>query len=115
MLDRKIWFVVIRGKQEGPFTKEELFADKRLTPDTLAWKPGLPTWMPLRNIPELKDLFEEKAVHRPPGKPSIFEEEKLQTAGKDALILENYREPPPWILWLIFALLLLFYTWLKFR
>ncbi len=43
------------GKQAGPFTADQIkqkIASGALTPDTLVWKSGTPSWVALRDLPE---------------------------------------------------------------
>ncbi len=41
-------------KKYGPFSLKEM-QQKGLTIDTTVWKPGLPTWVPITSLNELKD------------------------------------------------------------
>lgn len=55
----KIWFIKVEEKAEGPFSVEELRWDPRISPNTMAWREGMPVWLPMHKIPELAQLFEE--------------------------------------------------------
>lgn len=100
---KKIWFIEIEGKREGPYSVMDLKRDKRITPDTLAWRPGFENWVPIRNIPELKKIFEEE-----------FEEEAEEETGPipaDELILLIEKEPPYlFFIWLVIVVLIMFYV-----
>lgn len=50
------FYLVINGKSEGPFTKQQLL-NMSLTPDTLVWKKGLPEWVNASQLPELQDIL----------------------------------------------------------
>ncbi len=110
-MEERIWFLQIHGCQEGPYSVEELSRDERLTPDTLVWKPGFPTWIAIRNVPELRRIF------RDPIAPAPFEEELPGEggvlSGKDVLALDWYRETPPWLLLILIVLILSAYVWYK--
>lgn len=102
-MSEKIWYVWISGKQEGPFSVNELKKMKELTPDTWAWRQGMPAWLPIRKIPELRELFEEEL---PP------ENEELQQGAlpeKDAALVMPYAQPP-WFFWFLIALVLVLYA-----
>ena len=46
-------FLNLNGKQEGPYTLEQLQAwvqSGQLAPETLAWHDGLPNWMPVNEL-----------------------------------------------------------------
>ncbi len=111
----KIWFIIIDGKKEGPYSIGNLKRHLRLTPDTLAWREGLTQWLPIRQIPELKELFadeqpEESAEEEPAPAPAVAK------ADEDALALRY--EPPYFYFWLVVGALIILYTfyqWLTFK
>jgi hypothetical protein len=85
---RKEWYIKLKDRTEGPLTKLDLKMDPRVTPDTLAWRSGMPDWLPIEDIPELKDIFEEAA---PP--PEHFEAK--QTESDESLGPERIMEMSP--------------------
>lgn len=99
----KEWFIHIEGKQEGPFSIKDLKNDHRLTPDTLVWKKGMKKWMPIRSIPELKEIFEDEV------KPQIeeFKKKPLPSNGKDEVVLDMRGDLPPILIWILALLLLI--------
>ncbi len=103
----KEWFILIEGKQEGPYSPRELKLDPRVTPDTLVWKKGFTNWVPIRHVPELKDVFKDqpksKPLHEKSKPPSTDLIEK-----QEVLILN--RDPSQFFLWLLIILLILFYV-----
>lgn len=107
----KQWYVLIEGKKEGPFTTKELKRDPRITLDTLVWKKGFADWMPIKNVPELKDLFKEPEKTK---EEEETEEEQDQLKGGDLgpyqLALTAEYEPPHPIIWFILASLILLYV-----
>jgi hypothetical protein len=49
--------LIVNGKQEGPFTVEEL-AQKGLNPDSEVWAPGMSDWMQAGDVPELTAVLQ---------------------------------------------------------
>jgi GYF domain 2 len=94
----KVWYIEVEGKREGPFSIAQLKRDKRITPDTLVWKKSFSTWIPIRNVPELKIIFEDSPIQEVI-KP-VFDKKKLPLNE----IAIDFREDPPFFyLWLIIA------------
>lgn len=55
-----IYYVAIDGQQTGPLRESELMElirDKRVSKDTLAWMPGMATWLPIEKVPEILKLI----------------------------------------------------------
>ena len=51
-------FHLIRnGKQEGPFTVEEL-SQQGITPESEVWAPGMADWMQAGDVPELTAVLQ---------------------------------------------------------
>lgn len=108
----KIWYIKIRGKQQGPYSIEQLKRMHEVNPDTLAWYPKFQSWIPMRFIPELKKLFEDadntEQDHLPKEK-----DQKLT----NELVLELQTDPPLLPVWFFIALtligLLLWHLFLK--
>lgn len=91
------WFIVWEGKQQGPYTFRELQRMEGLTPETLAWREGMSEWLPIREIPELKDLFKEEAV---------------EGFGEDLAV--NFPQADPSLFfWLVFLIILVAYALLQ--
>ena len=51
------YYMVIDGRQAGPFVREELKYHS-LRPETLVWRVGLENWVPASTLPELADLLD---------------------------------------------------------
>lgn len=109
----KEWFILIDGRQEGPYSFEELKRNPFITPDTLAWKKGYAKWQPIRAIEELKELFKDESEAVPteerlkPKKPFS----KLETE-QDILALQ--RDPFQFFFWILILLLVLIYVVYQF-
>lgn len=121
-MEGKIWFLQIHGRQEGPYSVEELCCDPRVTQDTLVWKSGFPTWVAIKYVPELKEIFKGRIRPFPSPPPLKQEEEAIEKSfshrcveGKDVLALDWYRETPPWLLLILVILTLSIYVWYKFH
>lgn len=98
----KIWFVWLRGVKEGPFSFYDLRKMKEVTPDTWAWREGMPAWLRIRDIPELLKLFSDEEVEE-------LDASELEAPEEDAVLSLTNAEPP-WIVWFLLALLLVFYA-----
>lgn len=61
----KKYYLVIDGKQEGPFSVEEI-ASMAITPDTLVWCSGMGSWTEAKNVDELSSLTSTPPPIPPP-------------------------------------------------
>lgn len=104
----KIWYIDIQGKREGPFSVFDLRRDERITPDTLVWKEGFTNWKPIRQVPELKDLFED-AKPLDEMDPHNFDRNGAKTSPIEGEIALDIRKGPPYFFWLFFFLVVLAY------
>ncbi|HEY4883481.1 MAG TPA: GYF domain-containing protein [Myxococcales bacterium] len=69
-LDGPIWYAMLRGKQTGPVTREDLEEranDGELGPRTYLWRDGMDAWQHAKDIPELWDLFPQLPEAARPG------------------------------------------------
>lgn len=51
-----IYYVAVEGQQIGPLNDSELtklISQKKVNKDTLAWVPGMQTWKPIEQVPEI--------------------------------------------------------------
>lgn len=65
----KVYYVMLEGKQAGPFDEPELsriIADGKVTKDTYVWKPGMAKWETAENVADVLRLV---ALSPPPFKP----------------------------------------------
>ncbi len=99
---KKIWYIKINGKQKGPYTVDQLKRIKEITPDTLAWSVELKAWIPIREIPELQEIFKDpKSSEEEEDENEEFTQKRKKYAGE--LVLEM-PAPPPLTFWLWVAL-----------
>lgn len=55
-----ICYVAIDGQQTGPLRESELMElirEKKVSKDTLAWMPGMATWLPIEKVPAILKLI----------------------------------------------------------
>lgn len=97
------WFVVLKGKVEGPFSLLSLKRMEQVTPDTYVWKEGMEGWKRARDVEELAELFFDEN--------SKNEEEEILAGSEEGedLALSLPNEQPPILFWIIFFLILITY------
>lgn len=109
---KKIWYIKIDEKIEGPFSVRELKRDPRITPDTLVWRSGFDTWIALGRVVELKSIFAEdegELQRQEPPQPI------LSSTQRDEVALNLPVLPPMLLFWLILALLVTLYFIYRFN
>lgn len=55
-----MYYVAIDGQQIGPLNESELMGlirEKKVSKDTLAWLPGMATWLPIEKVPAILKLI----------------------------------------------------------
>jgi hypothetical protein len=102
----KIWYILIDSVEEGPFSAKDLLHDKRVTLQTLVWREGLDNWVPLREISELRKLFEKRDY---PTEEKEEEKGAESLPPQDELVLEYGKDPNFLFFWLVIALILAIY------
>lgn len=111
---KKIWYIIVDTEQEGPYTVQELFNDDRVDEDTLAWREGFNSWQRIRDIPELKELFERQPAKGAPTEKEAELEESEKAPPPDELVLEyGGKDPTPQLL--IAAMVILLLTYLMYK
>jgi hypothetical protein len=66
------WYIVIAGKQEGPFPESQLrtyIAEGRVTADTLIWSDGMAEWQRAGDVPGLVGAAPPPSPGGPPPTP----------------------------------------------
>lgn len=100
----KEWFIFVDEKEEGPFSISQLKCDKRITPDTLARHINSVRWQPIKQIPELKEVFKDEE-----SQPLIKETDKSLPRG-DELAIDVDQDPSPWLYFLLLLAIILTYV-----
>lgn len=66
------WYCTRNNQQEGPLSTEQVrrhLADGRLSPSDLVWRAGMPAWVPLSSVDELRAAAPAGAAPSPPTDP----------------------------------------------
>lgn len=105
----RIWFILIGGKKEGPYSISQLRSHPKLTPDTLVWRKGFSKWIPIAQVKELKEVFrDDKKKKRP-------DDKKKDLKLSYVLAKTNHHfNPKPFFWWLLLLSLVLFYVLYRF-
>lgn len=103
----KIWYIDIQGKREGPFSFFDLRRDDRINPDTLVWKKGFSNWKPIRDVPELKEVFADEKPHEDEEKPE--DEGRIKPILPQDEIVLDLQKGPPYFFWFFFFLIAVAY------
>lgn len=101
----KIWYVIVDGATLGPYTELELRRIEGITPDTLCWREGFAGWMAIRDVPELKKLFEDSE----PLDEEEGEEGEVKGKTGDGEVVLAVKDPNFVFWWLVIAALILSY------
>jgi GYF domain 2 len=104
---QKIWYIEIDGKREGPYSVAELKRDHRLTPEILVWKKGFKKWVPIRNVPELKEVFADDHTHDKE-KDKEESQKRGRLASRDELAIDM-RFYPPYFFWILLTVVIITY------
>lgn len=107
---RKEWYIRIEGASEGPYSISDLKKDPRLTPDTLAIREGMQNWLPIKDIPELKEIFEEKKTGTEEEKKP---EEEEEVAGPERIL--EMSPDPNYLFYIILVVVLIVLLFLFFN
>lgn len=83
----KIYYIVVNGSQEGPYSKEELRV-KNLAPNTLVWRAGIQQWIKISDFPEVADILPIDVTEQ----AAEFKEE-VEDNGWFAMIGDRRRGP----------------------
>lgn len=108
----KEWYILVNGKQEGPYSGRDLMRHPGFTPDTLIWKEGFADWIAARFVPELEEIFKDSPESQPiqdrlQPKPTSSELQQDET-------LTLGRDPSSFFLWVLIFVLLLSYLLFRF-
>lgn len=103
-----MWYIVVEGKTEGPFSFLELRKDSRITPDTFVWREGFEGWKRIREVPELKSLFDEDKKDASEKDVDVDEKENID----EEIVLDSGLQPP-FFIWSLIATLIVLYFLLQ--
>ncbi len=103
----KIWYIKINNIEEGPYSFYDLKSNWRISPETLAWKEGFVSWLPIRDIEELKDLFKDE-------KQPEMEEPETKPEPEEEIALPLSKDPFSILFWVLITALLIFYIFYKY-
>lgn len=95
---KKIYWIIIDGVQQGPFTLDEVKARGDLRSSTPVWREGMPDWGVAEELPELWD--EEPQSCYAPQEP-VYGGQTLRNAGR---VMHSDEKPPRnYLVWAIIA------------
>jgi hypothetical protein len=105
----KCWYIIIQGKQEGPYSFIDLSKNEKLTPDTLVWREGFDKWIPMRQVAELQEIFRDKPKSIPI--QERFQTKKIPIHPVDKLdaVLSSQMDPYQFYLWIVCVILIILY------
>lgn len=105
-LTSKEWWILIDGKEEGPFDLYDLKIHPRFTPDTWVRREGEKKWRQARDVMDLKEVFKDPSTNRE-------QKETDKKIGHEEIALELREDPPHFFIWLVLLLLVLIYVFYR--
>lgn len=93
------------GIQVGPIELDELLKAP-LTPETLVWQEGLPSWKPAKDFPELSELFSAETVSEEHPAPPTHTAPKTTSESTPRMPLSSIIPPPNYLAWSIVVTIL---------
>lgn len=78
--------LIVNGKQEGPFTVEEL-SQKGITPESEVWAPGMDDWQQAGDVPELTAVLQRAEFEAA--------QQAARAAENQATVGQPYTPPVP--------------------
>lgn len=91
MANASLYHVAHRGRKHGPFTLVEL-SSRRLSHDMLVWQEGMPQWVPISDVPELRPYLHHAATDRtviPPASRDVSVEPRSRSMSVDNAISQS--------------------------
>lgn len=113
LLLKKEWYIIVDNRQEGPFSLMDLRRDPRFTPDTLTWKKNFKEWIAARYVPEMREVFADEVIRKPPLKPAIPKGLDSDLGQESQATLTLQQDPSQMILWILVILLIFLYTYFQ--
>lgn len=101
----KVWFILVNGQEEGPYSIAALKTLPQFNPDVLVRKKDAKEWVQARFVAELKKAFQDE-----PAKEQIPKKHTTASISPDGQLAIDYREDPPlfWLGLLIAAVLVIY-------
>ena len=96
MSENKVWHVAVDGKQQGPYTQEEVIAEigaGRLGAKAHVYGPGMPAWEELGSRPEFSSALPVSAPPPPPGGVGQAHEIDYEVFGEEMQFVEITLDP----------------------
>ena len=96
MTEEKAWHVAVDGKQQGPFSQEELLAEigaGRLDARAHVYGPGMTEWKPLAKRPEFSSALAAGVPPPPPGGVGRAHEIDYEVFGEEMQFVEITLDP----------------------
>lgn len=91
--DSSKWFVAVASKQQGPYDKSVLIkmvVDRKIDPaSAMAWREGMPDWVPMESIAELRLLTNRTAAASSPTISTTSKGEAEQAKTVDTKVAPN--------------------------
>lgn len=96
----KVWFILIDGKEQGPYTIQGLKNHPLVTPDTLVRHKNSKKWLQIRYVKELEEVFKDDEPEE------ILQNPSDGIQGREVLAMDMRHDPANlfWILLIIIAL-----------
>ena len=90
------WYVAVDGKEQGPFTREQLLAKRaagEIGADAWVYSSGMAEWQPLRRVAELGGGESEAALPPPPAPRMVAHEIDYEIFGEEMQFVEITLDP----------------------
>lgn len=106
--NKPVWFIMVDGKKQGPFSINDLKKNPHVSPLTLVWKKGFKKWVPMGSVDGLRKIFESRVNEKNQDRPKL-------KAGPEIVLEEGKSGFFPSMWWLILAILIAIYTLIKLK
>jgi hypothetical protein len=104
----KEWFIIVKNRQEGPFSLQDLKKNPLFNPDSLVWKKGFEEWVKARFVFELQDVFKDDPEEQPL-ENSEKDKGLVPDFSQDQATLTLHLDPYQFSLWMLLFLLVIVY------
>lgn len=91
------WYVAVNGQQQGPFEQQQIqqsIKTGQFTRETLVWRNGFADWIPIGQIPELKQPYYTSQAPPPPNQSNMGAHEiDFEIMGNEMQFVEIELDP----------------------